>query len=298
MEQLFKDVKTSAELIAQGMSSGAITRAYQQKQLHRIRYNSYTPMSMWQSWDIATRCKAHHVAVIKNRPSYVLSHLSSALWWDAPLLTLLQRIWVSTPTAGVRSRQGIQVTSGRSLICQQSTFHRGATITTPAQTVADCAKVAPLLDTLCIADFMLHRQLTPPDLLKETLLAVEGRGLRTARQVAEYMSQYAESPAETLARYRIIQWRIPKPQEQATVHVNGHRYRPDFLWEAERVILEVDGEIKYSGDYGDPHRVIQQEHRRQRELEQLGYRVIRVRWQDLMQRPQQVRYWLAQAGVR
>lgn len=53
---------------------------YQQKQLHRIRYNSYTPMNMWQSWDLATRCKAHHVAVIKNRPSYVLSHLSSALW--------------------------------------------------------------------------------------------------------------------------------------------------------------------------------------------------------------------------
>ena len=92
MEQLFKNVKTSAELIAQGMSSGAITRAYQQKQLHRIRYNSYTPMNVWQSWDLATRCKAHHVAVIKNRPSYVLSHLSSALWWDAPLLTLPQRI--------------------------------------------------------------------------------------------------------------------------------------------------------------------------------------------------------------
>lgn len=53
----------------------------------------------------------------------------------------------------------------------------------------------------------------------------------------------------------------------------------------QRVILEVDGEIKYSGEFGEASAVISAELRRQRELEAQGWTVIRVRWRELMGEP-------------
>lgn len=297
MEELFTSVATSSELAHKGYSSAALTRACQAGQLIRFRYNSYTTADLWRSWDQVTRCKAHHVGVLKNSNNYVLSHSSAALWWGAPLLTLPQKVWVSTSGEGARSRGLIKVSGGRPDVCENSVFHEGAMLTDPLQTVLDCARVLPLLDALCVADFMLHQRHVPASDLEKSLKVTVGRGARTARGLAELMSGAAESPAETIARYRIAQWGFARPREQAELVCEGRLYRPDFLWEEEKVILEVDGEVKYDGTYGDSREVIQREHRRQRAIEHLGYRVVRVRWRDLMDRPQRVRQWLLDAGL-
>lgn len=189
------------------------------------------------------------------------------------------------------------MSGGRTEVCANSVFHAGALLTSPLQTVLDCARVLPLLDALCVADFMLHRGLVSAADLGEYLQGMSGRGARTAREVAQLMSGAAESPAETIARYRIAQWGFARPREQAELVCEGRLYRPDFLWEEEKVILEVDGEVKYDGTYGDSREVIQREHRRQREIEHLGYRVVRVRWRDLMDRPFRVKQWLLDAGL-
>lgn len=298
MEQLFATVTTSAELNHRGYSSAAISRACASQHLVRMRHNAYVKTDLWNSWDARTRCYAHHVAVLKNNPAYVLSHSSAALWWGAPLLVLPHHIRVSAPFAGARSRERIKVSSGRSQICKNSVFHQGAKVTDPVQTLIDCVSSLPPLDVLCIADFMLHREFVSFETAQARLAAMQGRGAKTARLVSAVMSAAAESPAETIARYFIVQWKLPVPAEQAKIYVRGKMYRPDFLWEEERVILEVDGEVKYSGAYGDSLDVIQREHRRQRDLEHLGYTVVRVRWRDLMQTPQRVRQWLAEAGVK
>ncbi|QRZ61729.1 hypothetical protein [Rothia sp. ZJ932] len=85
------------------------------------------------------------------------------------------------------------------------------------------------------------------------------------------MSERAESVAETLVQLLLHEWGVDMPVEQAElVTLSGAHYRPDFLWQKQKLILEVDAEVKYSGAYGDPTEVIQAEHRRQRELEHAG----------------------------
>lgn len=134
--------------------------------------------------------------------------------------------------------------------------------------------------------------------LREAITLLKGKGVCTARVVAKLMSDKAESPAETIARYRILTWGFAPPQEQVSIQIGSSVYRPDFLWEEYRVILEVDGNVKYDGSYGNPVHVIRREKQRHRALEQLGYRVLRVTWDDIMRLPETFRALLLNAGVR
>ncbi|ORC16084.1 hypothetical protein A7979_05630 [Rothia nasimurium] len=298
MEQFFNDIKTSHELRHEGISPSTVRRRCAQGRLIRIMPNAYVDAHQWVQWDEETRVKARHASFIKTHQHYVLSHVSAALWWSAPLLRLPRKIWVSHPAPTVRSRPQVHVSRGREDICAKSTFHRGAFVTSPLQTVLDCAMTLPCLDALCVADYFLNRGLVSTKEVREGISLLKGKGVCTARAVAALMSDKSESPAETIARYRIVTWGFTPPQEQVSIRVGSSLYRPDFLWEEFRVIVEVDGNVKYDGSHGNPVQVIRREKQRQRDLEQLGYRVLRVTWDDIMRSPENFRALLINAGVR
>lgn len=120
-----------------------------------------------------------------------------------------------------------------------------------------------------------------------------------AALLAQQVSCHAESPLETIARHHFYSWELPLPEEQFLIWISAHRnYRADFAWPACRVVVEVDGNIKYSGQYGQPADVIRQEHRRQWELETTGWKIIRTQWSELMQHPITLRQRLVDAGIR
>lgn len=299
MEELFTQVKTSAQLFTeQGFSPSTISRLCARGKLRRIARNTYVDARIWRGWNQDTRFLALHAGFLLNFPSCVLSHSSAALWWGAPLLRQPEKIWVSHPGKKARSRAGVRVSSGREQVCRQALFYRGARLTSPLQTALDCASSLPLLDALCIMDFFLHQRSFSAQQVDTALRDYSGQGRQRARQVAELMSSLAESPAETIARYRIASWGFSSPQEQGQVRVGTRVYRVDFLWEEFKVILEVDGSIKYDGRFGDPAQVVRREKLRQRDLERLGYRVLRVMWDDLTRFPENLRSLLVQAGVR
>lgn len=92
-------------------------------------------------------------------------------------------------------------------------------------------------------------------------------------------SPSAESPLESLTRLALSDSRVPPPLLQALIHdpMLGCTYRVDMLWPQPRVILEIDGRVKYTADE------LWREKRRQERLERLGYRVLRVMWSDIAQ---------------
>lgn len=57
---------------------------------------------------------------------------------------------------------------------------------------------------------------------------------------------------------------------------SGRHYRVDLLWRRWRLVLEVDGRLKYTGDE------LWREKRRELRLTRLGYRVERVTWADVV----------------
>lgn len=298
MEHLFETVKTSVELRHLGKSTSGVSREYTRGELFKIGHNAYIKTALWDSLSNTDRCLAGHVAFMKTNRGYVLSHVSAALWWGAPVLRLPHKIWVSHPHDSVKSRGRVQVSRNRQKECDSAVFHRGARVTSPLQTAIDCARTLPIIDALCIADYFLYCRLVDYEVLAQHLRELSGRGVCTAREVARLMSTKAESPLETVARYWILMWGLAPPAEQVPLWVGGRTLRPDFLWEKERVILEVDGKVKYAGAFGEAAEdVVQNERRRQHELESMGYTVVRALWEDIVVHPERLRAKLARAGI-
>jgi hypothetical protein len=114
------------------------------------------------------------------------------------------------------------------------------------------------------------------------------------RAALEQASPLAESAAESLARLAIRSLGFSAPVEQLTLYLEGHEVRPDFTWPEAKLVLEVDGAVKYSG--GDEAGVRRQEKARQAVLVRAGYRVVRAEWADVT-RPDRMRSILATLGV-
>lgn len=299
MEELSQKVKTTQELTARGISHSRIRNYCSQGIYAKIDRNSYCLTQDWQELNPEQQLMVRHYAFSKNHPQYVLSHLSAALFWGAPLLNPPSSIWASVPSPHIRARTSRhRIFSNRSEECQTARFHQGLYLTDPLQTAVDCARALPLLDALCIVDYLLYTGLCSLGALEEQLLKLRGRGCARARLVAQRMSEKSASAAETIARNLMIDWNFPLPEQQVSLKVRGRTYRPDFLWEEYKLILEVDGAIKYTGNYGDPLGVIQEEHLRQRQLEQSGYTVLRVRWDDLVRRPENLKALLLGKGLK
>jgi very-short-patch-repair endonuclease len=163
----------------------------------------------------------------------------------------------------------------------ETTTWFGARTTRPARTVIDIARNSGLRAGLVVADAALADGLVSMSDLDAALAgAVRWPGVRTARRVVELASPLAESPLESLSRLLVVDAGLPLPELQVVVHTRGGRYRVDGLWRDRRVVLEVDGMMKYA----TPDE-LRAEKIRQENLERAGYRVVRVTWDDVVNRP-------------
>lgn len=282
-------VKTSSELEALGLSPATSRRHFSTGKLHRIRRGAYVDAIYWQNATHYDRSLLLHAAVVKQTNKAVLTRQSAALWYGAPLLTIPARVHLDTPGNGYTTKD-LVYHGGRAATCSNPVLYDGARLASALQVSVDAATQLPPLDALCIIDYFAHGGLCSASDIRDRLRAVEGRGSRRAAHLADLVSDQIESPAESIAHYYINQWKLPAPLLQHTLYTaTGAHYRPDFVWVEQRVILEVDGEIKYSGEFGEASEVIRAELRRQRELEAQGWTVIRVRWRELMGNPWQLK---------
>jgi hypothetical protein len=151
----------------------------------------------------------------------------------------------------------------------------GVPVTTPARTLVDLARHSRH-DALVAADAALHEGLLQAADLDLALGRATGwPGVRRARGVLALASELAESPLESLARLAVHDSGLPMPQLQAELDAFGSVYRVDMIWPEQRVILELDGRLKYSADE------LWREKLRHEHLVRLGYTVLRATWFDI-----------------
>lgn len=128
--------------------------------------------------------------------------------------------------------------------------------------------------------------------LTAVLGAVSRYGLRQARFLLPDVEPLLETPAESLAWAEITMSDLPRPVPQAQVRGDsGRLHRADFLV-AGRVVIEVDGAIKYADQ------TVWQEKQRQSDLEAAGYWVVRCTWTQLLHQPERVVADIRRALVR
>lgn len=188
---------------------------------------------------------------------------------------------------------GIRVYRASALHDDEVTESEGLPITTPARTLLDLASVAKADEV----ERALHRaipRLVEPDAI-EALLRRYPR--RQGRRLLRMLLDSGAVPAVTRSEAERALLRLLRsgdlPLPKTNVILLG--YEVDCLWRAEKLVVEVDGRAFHSDA-----RSFEGDRDRDAALVAAGYRVMRVTWKQIQQKPRpliaRIAAALAQAG--
>jgi predicted transcriptional regulator of viral defense system len=220
----------------------------------------------------------------------VAGHESATVLYGLPLLTEPAAVTVVRP-AGRKRR--VETPIGRLVVTTASLSSADVRrvdrvpVTSPARTFVDVARVRGIDDGVVVADAVLHAGLATESQLHEVLRRCAGwPGIRAAATAVMLADARTESPLESLTRVALHRYGVPPPVPQHWVvdRRYGSRYRVDFGWPDRWVVVECDGLGKYGGA-GDVANALVAEKLRQERLEELGYVVVRVTWQQVTRDP-------------
>jgi very-short-patch-repair endonuclease len=168
---------------------------------------------------------------------------------------------VTVPGEG-RTRRGIKVHRSRTLDDGQVTQCLNIPVTTPSRTLRDLRRLLP-----------------------QPKFAAALRQAEFLRLPIEQSWETDHTRSELEARFLALcrRHRLPKPGVNARVGP----FTVDFLWPAERLVVEVDG-----WDLHGTRSAFEADRERDTALTLLGYEVVRFTWRQLTDNPAEVAFAL------
>ena len=254
-------------------------------ELTRVRRGAYLPTTVLDGAPPHARRRleqlARVLAVGTQLPSAVVSHASAALWWGLPLVRGSSgAVHVRQPhRPGARRAKDIH-RHGHELPDTHVCEHRGIAVTTLERTVVDCAMTMPTESALILADAALHGGASLPECQEILRSLGSRRGTARARAILEFADGGAESPGETRSRLLTLRAGLPRPVTQVPVVLPWVTYWADLGWPEHRLLVEYDGTAKYTAN-GTAAEAVLREKRREEEIIEAGYRVVRLVRDDL-----------------
>jgi len=296
---------------ALGQDCSRLSRAAQRGILTRLKQGVYLRRPLWEA---LTPVERHRVRlVIAERlggPGLVFSHGSAAALLGLPILGRWpDRAHVLRDcAAGGRSTTGL-VRHALGLSGVPLVTANGLTATAPGRTVIDLATTMPFDSAVVSADAALrvdrrtgHSRTTPQEVRELLEGMMPFRGMHRAQAVLDASTTLSDSAGETLCRIVLAELGFASPELQVEFRdAEGLIGFADFTWRHARVILEFDGLGKYRDPLyshrRSPAQIVILEKIREDRLRALGFRVIRVYWEDLRD-PARLRRLLLEAGLQ
>ena len=223
-------------------------------------------------------------ALLVCGPQAVLSHRSAAMAWDIYPSTRAA-VDVIAPRAR-RGHRGVDAHVVRSLDPADIVEVHGIRRTTVARTLVDLASV---IDSAGVE--RAWRRAAMLDLLD--VRAVErarasGRGRRGAGLVRSLL---ADGGVDAITRSQLEERflklcrnaSLPLPEVNTRIEADGTTYEVDFLWRAQRLVVETDG-------WGPHHTrdTFEADRRRDAALLVAGLQVVRFTWRQVSREPSTV----------
>lgn len=285
-----------ADFATRGVSRAEVGRRVSSGELCRLRSGLYVERGQvaegLPAYEAARRDFIDRTlaAALSIEPGTVLSHGSALALYGLPLYD----VPLDRPTA-TRHRAGGGTRRSSVLACANLPLEgvvreiEGIAVTSPARSIVDVARTVSVESGLCAADEAIRRKLCTPVELQAQVDAARGRtGVARARVIPEMSSGLSESVLESLIKLTLLFSGLPAPELQVRLGVRGgQRFRVDFFWRDWRLIGEADGFGKYGTGPDEIRRNWAAERRRQQQLEEEGYVVIRWTWADL-RHPQRI----------
>lgn len=288
------------DLLAQGVTPRMLRTRLASGDLVQIRRGVYVGARNWPA-DGAGRHLFSARAEQVIHPSAVISHESAALALGLPTPGFAQ--WEDGPVSltvpgrgyGLRTPAVVHHT-GPLLANQVQRDQEGYLVTTPARTAVDLASTRPLPEAVVLLDsaarMICARMVSQVrrsdysnprlagaalDLMEQAAATVRATRLRPAFAL---VNPARESVAESLSAAHIHLAHLPAPRIQAEIRTPVGKLYPDFLWDDQLLIGEVDGAVKYQ----DSNAYVLEKEREQ-VLRDLGYRFVRWLAKEIMLTP-------------
>jgi len=163
--------------------------------------------------------------------------------------------------------------------------HGAMRVTSAAATVVGCALTRPVPEGVAVADSALRSGVMSIEELVTAVEANAGRpGARRLRYVLSLVDPSCESVLESLVRVLLASHGLwPRSQYLVLSRDGAPVARADFAWEEVRLLLECDGHR-----WHDPVDARDRDRRRDNEVARLGWRVLRVSWDEVVRQPASV----------
>jgi len=276
------------QLQACGLSDKAIRGRVQRGQLYRVHRAVYAV-----GHEAPTLHGDFMAAVLAGGEGAVLSHFSAAALWGM-LPRQPRDLEVIVTGAKGRAQPGLRVHRARVLDPRDVTRHHGIPVTTAART---CLDIASTLS---------------PEALRRPVRQAQAEHRTNVRQIAELLARTnghcgakrlvdlvatgaapTRSELEDLVLDLLLRGGLPPPDVNKPLIRQGRRIVPDFRWAAQRLVVEADGAAWHEAKLAR-----EDDAERQAVLEAGGERVIRITWDQAVQRPNQsiARVWVAWPG--
>lgn len=283
---------TASEAAAVGLRPYAIRLACRASHLKRLARGTYVDGTTWDNADSTRR----HLLMATSqamglrtplRHRIALSHHSAAARWDIPLL--------ATPTVSHLIRRDIGGGHTRRGYTIHERYGDDQCPADPMELIdaSATAVVKPVLAALGVAelsgfvagvvalDGALHAGQTTPAEIQQWLDRLPHRnGMAAMRAAAMAATSLSESPLESQTRL-VLQGLGYRPECQVSIHNADGTFaaRVDLLIAELGVVVEADGRVKY--DQANSTQVLVSEKRRESQLVDLGYAVVRVEHDQL-----------------
>ena len=210
-------------------------------------------------------------AVLACGPSAVLSHhAAAALHGIRPRHS--GPIDVTVTEGHPRTRRGIRVHRARDI---ERVVVSGIPVTTVTRTLLDIATALSQRDLIrAIDEAQIQRKLDHTTLTEAVRQHTGHRGARALRAAATKTTEprLTRSEAERRLVELVEAAGLPRPQ----TNVKLGRWEVDALWEREGIVVEVDGFAYHSTRFA-----FERDRRKDGDLDDAGYRVLRLTWRQL-----------------
>ena len=273
------------ELVALGITPRSVQRRVHAARLHRVHRSVYSvvPSGLLT---VSGRYRAAVLACDGVRAA-ALSHRSAA---DLHGLRACHRrtVEVLVPGRTTHRHPGIQVHRSVNLVAGDAdvTLVDAVPVTTVARTLLDLAAVVP--------GRAVERALSQAEVLRildvAALTAQLDRNPRHpgAGRIMATLDRHrsgstvGESDLEVLFAGLCDTYDLPRPESNASVDPGdgGLLFRPDCVWRTQRVAVECD-----SARFHLTRRAFEADRHRDQRLVAAGWRVVRVTWRQLTERP-------------
>ena len=268
-------VVTLQQLRDAGLGPGAIDLRVRHGRLHRLHRGVYavghTRISQEGRW---------LAAVLALGEGAVLSHVSAAALWGIRHSSSAY-VHVTVPTAaGRRRRRGIVVHRCASLGPTDVDVRQGIAVTSASRTLLDLAGMLTPTRLERAVEQTLALRLFDLRAVEAVLAASPRRPGATA--LARIVAEIHHEPSLTRRELEALMLDLCDAHgiERPEVNVLVDGLEVDFLWRAQRLIVETDGR-----EYHETPVAFHRDRERDERLTVLGYRVVRFTYRRLVHQP-------------